>query len=333
MRFFSDNAASACPEVLASLAAANAIDTAYDGDALSARLDAAFSTLFETEVAALWISTGTAANALALASLCPSFGSVICHREAHIQNDECGAPEFFTQGAKLLLVDGQGAKLAPEAIEAALAGVRKDVHQMQPAAVSITNATEYGLVYAPDELEAIGALCRSRSLGLHMDGARFANAVARLGCRPADLSWRRGVDALSFGFVKNGGMSAEALILFDPALAAQTRYRRKRAGHLLSKGRYLAAQLLAMLEGDVWLRNARAANAGADRLAVAAGDRLVLPVEANEVFLKASGDEAAALRAQGFDFYDWGVGEIRLVVSWDQAGEHVDALAAALRRL
>ena len=333
MRFFSDNAASACPEVLAALADANSPDTAYDGDRLSARLDAAFSTLFETEVAALWVSTGTAANALALAALCPPFGSVVCHREAHIQNDECGAPEFFTQGAKLLLADGEGAKLAPAAVDALLAGVRDDVHQMQPAAVSITNATEYGLVYSPQEVAALGALCRARRLRLHMDGARFANAVARLGCAPADLTWRGGVDALSFGFVKNGGLSAEALIFFDPALADQTRYRRKRAGHLLSKGRYLAAQLLAMLEGDVWLRNARAANAGAARLAAAAADRLVLPVEANEVFLKVSGDEAAALRAQGFDFYDWGVGEVRLVVSWDQADAHVDALAAAIARL
>ncbi|HEY1145590.1 MAG TPA: beta-eliminating lyase-related protein [Allosphingosinicella sp.] len=333
MRFFSDNAAAACPEVMAALTEANTLDTAYDGDAHSARLDEAFSALFETPVRALWIATGTAANSLALASLCPPHAGIVCHREAHIQNDECGAPEFYTHGAKLMLVDGPGAKLAPAAVEALLGSVRGDVHQVQPRALSITQATEYGLVYTPEEVAALGALCKARGLGFHMDGARFANAVARLGCHPADLTWRAGVDVLSFGFVKNGGMSAEALIFFDPARAADTLYRRKRAGHLLSKGRYLAAQLLAMLQGDVWLRNARAANEGAARLAAAAGARLVYPVEANEVFLKVTAAEAASLRKQGFDFYDWGSGEARLVVSWDQDPAHIDALAAAIAAL
>lgn len=333
MRFFSDNAASACPEVMAALDRANRVDTAYDGDALSARLNAAFSELFETEVEALWVSTGTAANALALAALCPPYGSIVCHRDAHIENDECGAPEFYTHGAKLRLGEGKGAKLTPAEVERLLAGVRDDVHQAQPAVLSITNATEYGLAYTPEETAALGALCRRRGLRFHVDGARFANAVARLGCAPAELSWKAGVDALSFGFVKNGGLSAEALILFDRSLAEATRYRRKRAGHLLSKGRYLAAQLLAMLEGDVWLRNARAANDGAARLAAAAGDRLVLPVEANELFLKLTAEEAQALRGQGFDFYDWGIGEARLVVSWDQDPDEIEALAAAIGRL
>lgn len=333
MRFFSDNAAAACPEVLAALAEANRLDTAYDGDAWSQRLDAAFSDLFECAVSALWISTGTAANGLALAALCPPHGAIICHRDAHIQNDECGAPEFYTHGAKLLLGDGQGAKLKPDRIAAMLARVRDDVHQVQPHAISITNATEYGLVYAPDEVAALGDLARSHGLGLHMDGARFANAVARLGCTPAELTWRAGVDALSFGFVKNGGMSAEALIFFKPELAKATFYRRKRAGHLLSKGRFLAAQILAMLDGDVWLRNARAANASAERIAAAAEDRLVLPVDANEIFVRLSADEAAALRAKGFDFYDWGPGEARLVTSWDSDPQAVDALAAAIGAL
>ena len=334
MRFFSDNAAAACPEALAAVAEANRLDTAYDGDAWSRRLNAAFSALFGTEVEALWVSTGTAANSLALATLCPPHGSVLCHREAHIQNDECGAPEFYTGGAKLRLGEGEGAKLTPAEVERLIAGVRPDVHQAKPAALSITNATEYGLVYTPAETAALGALCRERGLGFHLDGARFANAVASLGCAPAELTWKAGVDALSFGFVKNGGLSAEALIFFRPELAAATQYRRKRAGHLLSKGRYLAAQILAMLEDDVWLRNARAANAAAARLAEAAGaDRLVLPVQANEVFIKATAEEAAALRAQGFDFYDWGVGEARLVTSWDSDPAHVDALAAAIRAL
>jgi threonine aldolase len=334
MRFFSDNAAAACPEALAAIAEADRLDTAYDGDAWSKRLNGAFSELFGTEVEAMWVATGTAANSLALAALCPPHGAIVCHRDAHIQNDECGAPEFYTHGAKLLLAEGDGAKVTPATVEALLATVRNDVHQVQPAALSITNATEYGLVYTPDETAALGALCRERGLGFHLDGARFANAVARIGCAPAELSWKAGVDVLSFGFVKNGGISAEALIFFRPELAAASHYRRKRAGHLLSKGRYLAAQILAMLKGDVWLRNARAANGAAARLASAAGaDRLVLPVEANEVFVRVSAGEAAALRDQGFDFYDWGPSEARLVTSWDSDSDAVDRLAAAIAAL
>jgi threonine aldolase len=333
MRFFSDNAAPVHPQVMAAIANANGVDTAYDGDALSRSLDDAFSTLFETDVAALWIASGTAANALALAALCPPHGAIVCHREAHIQNDECGAPEFYTHGAKLFLGEGEGAKLNADGLTALLEGIRDDVHQAQPAALSITNATEYGRVYTPDEVTALGAIARERGLGFHMDGARFANAVAHLGCAPADVTWRAGVDALSFGFIKNGGMFAEALIFFRPDLAKVTRIRRKRAGHLLSKGRFAAAQLLAMLDNDLWLGNARAANAGAAQLAAAAGDRLIHPVEANEVFLKVDAEDAAALRAQGFDFYDWGPGEARLVVSWNQPEAEIAALAAAIAAL
>lgn len=333
MRFFSDNAAPVHPRVLAALGDANVQDTAYDGDGWSRQLDARFSELFETPVRALWVPTGTAANCLALAALCPPHGAVVCHREAHIQKDECGAPEFYTHGAKLLLAEGEGAKLTPATIAAVLDATRNDVHQVQPRAISITNATEYGRVYTPDEVAAIGDLARARALGLHMDGARFANAVAHLGCAPADVTWRAGVDALSFGFIKNGGMSAEALIFFKPDLADATLYRRKRAGLLLSKGRYLAAQLLAMIEQGLWLDLARAANAGAALLAAAAGDRLVHPVEANEVFLRVTPAEAERLRAPGFDFYDWVPGEARLVVSWNQQGADIQPLADAIAAL
>jgi threonine aldolase len=334
MRFFSDNAAAACPEAMAAIVEANRVDTAYDGDSWSRRLDDAFSRLFERDVKALWVSTGTAANSLALAALCPPHGSILCHRDSHIQNDECGAPEFYTHGAKLLLAEGEGAKLTPQSVADLLDTVRNDVHQVQPAALSITNATEYGLVYSPEETAALGDLCRRRGLGFHLDGARFANAVVGLGCSPADLTWRAGVDALSFGFTKNGAIAAEALVFFRPELAAEMLYRRKRAGHLLSKGRYLAAQILAMLGDDVWRRNARAANAAAARLAEAAGaERLLLPVQANEMFIRVTPDEAAALRARGFDFYDWGLGEARLVTSWDSDPADVDALAAAIRAL
>ncbi|MEA3034906.1 MAG: threonine aldolase [Sphingomonadales bacterium] len=333
MRFFSDNAAPACPEVMAALAAANRLDTAYDGDEWSARLDAAFSSLFGTEVAALWVATGTAANALALAALCPPYGSIICHRDAHIQNDECGAPEFYTHGAKLILAEGKGAKLDPQGVSACLDLVRDDVHQSQPHVLSITNATEYGLAYRAAEVAALGALARERGLAFHMDGARLANALATTGESLADVTWRAGVDALSFGFVKNGGLNAEALILFRTELADEVAIRRKRAGHLLSKGRFLAAQILALLEGDLWLDNARGANAAARTLATAAPQRLVYPVEANEIFLKVSPDEAARLRGLGFDFYDWAPGEIRLVTSWDQQSEAVERLAAAIAAL
>jgi threonine aldolase len=333
MRFFSDNAAAACPQVLEALAKANRVDTAYDGDEWSERLDGAFSDLFGRQVRALWVTTGTAANCLGLATLCPPHGAILCHEVAHIEVDEAGAPGFFTHGAKLTLLAGGGAKVSPDAVEDACARVRDDVHQVQPAALSITNATEYGLSYRPDEVAALGEVARRRGLGFHMDGARFANAVAFTGADPADMTWRAGVDVLSFGFVKNGGMSAEALIFFDLAKAEVVPRLRKRAGHLLSKGRYLAAQILAMLENDLWLTNARAGNAAAAVLARAAGSRLIYPVEANELFVRMTTEEVASLFEQGFDFYEWGPGEVRLVTSWDQDMDAVSRLAAAIEAL
>ena len=333
MRFFSDNAAPAHPAVIEAIATSNRLDTAYDGDEWSRRLDRAFSQLFEREVRALWVSTGTAANCLALAALCPPYGGIICHKDAHIEVDEAGAPGFFSGGAKLMLVDGPGAKVFPETVENAVGRIRKDVHQVQPRALSITNATEYGLTYSAEQVAALGEVAKRHGLAFHVDGARFANAVVSTGAKPADLSWRAGVDAMSFGFVKNGGLNAEAIILFRTELADEIAVRRKRAGHLSSKGRMLAAQILALLKDDLWLDTARAANAAAQTIARAAGSRLVYPVEANEIFIRARGDEAASLRAQGFDFYDWGPDEIRLVTSWDQGGEEVERLAAAIAAL
>ena len=305
-------------------------------NALSARLDAAFSHAFGVECAALWVATGTAANCLALAALCPPHGGILCHREAHIEVDEGGAPGFYTHGAKLMLVDGEGAKLTPEGLTAATAPIRDDVHQVQPHALSLTQATEYGRVYMPAEVAALAGFANERGLGLHVDGARFANAVAHLGCAPLEAC--KGAAALSFGCVKNGGMNAEALVLFDPALAELVKYRRKRAGHLQSKGRFLAAQLMAMLQRDLWLANARAANAAAQEIASACGERLFHPVEINEVFVSLAPAEAAALRAQGFDFYDWPApagkpGAARLVTSWNSDPAHVAALATAVRNL
>ncbi|WP_394663396.1 threonine aldolase family protein [uncultured Sphingomonas sp.] len=333
MRFFSDNAARIHPKVMEAIVGADEMDSPYDGDRWSKALDERLSDLFGTDVEALWVPTGTAANCLALAALCPPYGGVVCHRDSHIQNDEGGAPEFYTHGAKLMLADCDGAKLTPDTIRSVIDAIANDVHRVQPHAISITNATEYGRVYNPDEVAAIGALAKERKLGFHMDGARFANAVARLGCTPAALTWQSGVDALSFGFIKNGAMSAEALVFFKPGLADATRRRRKRAGLLMSKGRYLAAQVLAMVEGDLWIANGALANACAERLAEAAGDRLIHAVEANEVFLRATPEETAKLRAQGFDFYDWAAGEIRLVTAWDTDAGAVGRLADAIAAL
>jgi threonine aldolase len=279
------------------------------------------------------VATGTAANCLGLAALCPPYRAILCHRDAHIEVDEAGAPGFFTGGAKLILLDGPGAKVTPDAVSAACDAIRADVHQVQPAAISITNATEYGLVYRGTEVAALGKLAKARGLALHMDGARFANALATTGESPADATWRAGVDVLSFGFTKNGGLNAEALILFNTDLADEIAVRRKRAGHLLSKGRTLAAQILAMLDGGLWLDNARAANAAAQELAMAVPARLIHPVEANEIFLRVSDEEAVRLRSQGADFYEWGPGQIRFVTSWDSEPQAVDRLAEALAAL
>ena len=331
MQFLSDNAAAVHPRLWEAMRAADAPDSPYDNDALSLKLDAAFADLFGRPCTVLWVATGTAANCLALATLVPPHGGVICHREAHIETDEGGAPGFYTHGAKLILAEGEGAKLSPEGIEAVMAGIRKDVHQVQPQAVSITQASEYGRCYRPDEMAAIAATAQAHGLKLHVDGARFANAVAFLGCSPWEAC--QGAAALSFGCVKNGGMSAEALVFFDSDLADLARLRRKRAGHLQSKGRFLATQLLAMVEDGLWLENARSANAAAAELAAAAGDRLLHPVEANEVFLRLTEAEREALRAKGFSFYDWGGDAARLVTAWNTPAEHVAALAQAIRAL
>jgi threonine aldolase len=333
MHFFSDNSAIVCPQVMEAITRANQVDNAYDGDALSQALDARFSALFGREVAVIWTSTGTSANALALSLLCPPFGGILVHEDAHVVLDECGAVELATGGARLITCPGEGARLSVAALSERIARLGKGVHHTRPYAVSITNLSEYGLVYHPEEMAQIGAFCREQGLSLHVDGARFANAIVHLGCTTADLTWRAGVDALSFGFTKNGAMNAEALILFDPARADEARRRRKRAGHLLSKGRFIAAQLHAMLEDDLWLANARAANAAAVPLAQAAGARLLHPVEGNEIFLRLTAEEAARLRAQGFGFHDAGEGAARLVTSWHQTQADVAPFAAAIAAL
>jgi len=337
MNFHSDNNAAVCPEVLEAIAAANSItDGSYDGDRLSVRLDGVFGEFFGAPCRVFAVTSGTAANSLGLAAMVPPWGAVVCHREAHIEVDECGAPEFFTGGAKLILADGDGGKLTTETVRQVVAAMRGDVHQVQVGALSLTQATEYGRAYTPVEVAALSDDAKARGWRVHMDGARFANALVHLGCHPGDVTWRAGVDVLSFGCIKNGGMSADAIVVFDEQLAETLPYRKKRAGHMPSKGRFAAAQLLAMIETVAWQRNAKAANAGAAQIAAAAGNRLMHPVEANELFVRVGVDGATKLREQGFGFYDWGdagSGEARFVVAWDTSAADIDALAAALREI
>ncbi|MEO6152617.1 MAG: beta-eliminating lyase-related protein [Croceibacterium sp.] len=331
MQFLSDNAASVHPRVWDALRAADAPDTPYDTDRLSRGLDERYSALFGRDAHVLWIGSGTAGNCLALATMVAPHGGVVCHREAHIETDEGGAPGFYLHGAKLLLAEGGGAKLTPQSISAVLAGITRGIHQVQAQAISITQATEYGLVYRPADLTAIGALAAGHGLGLHMDGARFANAVAFLGCSAAEAAGP--IDALSFGGIKNGAMDADAIVFFDPAQADLARWRRKRAGHLHSKGRFLAAQLHALLDGDLWLSNARAANDAASAVAAGAAGRLLHPVEANELFVVLDAAERQALRGQGFAFYDWDDRAVRLVTSWNTRADHAEALGRAIAAL
>ena len=334
MRFFSDNTASACPELLAALQEANRGSAkAYGDDEWTARLDGAFSAFFGAEVRAFAVTTGTAANALALATLSPPYGAIFAHEEAHIATDECGAPGFFSGGAQLTLLRGEHARLSPEGFAAALAARPPDVHSVQPAVLSLTQATERGTVYPAAQLARLAELAHQRGLKVHLDGARFANALAFLGCHPGDISWRAGVDVLSFGATKNGALAAEAVVFFDRTLVRDFELRRKRAGHLLSKSRYAAAQLLAYLETGLWQRNAARTNRLAQQIGRAASTALLHPVEANEVFMKLSAARRQALRGAGFEFYDWGAegsDETRFVVSWDQQEADVTALCAAL---
>jgi len=308
MEFASDNAAGVAPAILDALVHANAgFAIAYGDDSSTQRLERRFSELFERDVAVFLVSTGTAANALALAHVSPPWGAVLCHTEAHAIVHECGAPEFFGGGLRLIAIEGEGCKLKPQTVEAALDrhfGLRP--HQLVPAALSLTQASEFGTVYQANEIAALAALAHDRGMAVHMDGARFANAVARLGVTPAEATWRAGVDVLSFGATKGGALAAEALVFFDPARAAAMAERRKRGGHLISKHRFIATQFEAFLADDEWLRLAAHANRMADRLAAhLAGVKLVpmWPVEANIVFVLLPQVLHESLQAAGAHYY------------------------------
>lgn len=334
MRFFSDNTGGASPEILEAIQEANhGLTVPYGEDEWTARLDAAFAAFFGTEVRAFPVVTGTAANALALSTVIPPYGSIFCHQEAHIVTDECGAPGFFSGGGQLVMLPGEHGRLAPADFGAALAAHPTHLHSVQAAALSLTQASEFGTVYRAPELAQLCELAHGRGLAVHMDGARFANAAAFLDCHPGDLTWRAGIDVLSFGATKNGALGAEAVVFFNKNLVRDFELRRKRAGHLLSKLRYVAAQLLAYLESGLWRRNAERTNALAQRIGRAAGAVLMHPVEANEVFVDLGVRRRQVLRDRGFEFYDWGpesAGQARFVVSWDQPETDVPALCEAL---
>jgi threonine aldolase len=341
MDFRSDNTSGVAPQIMAALAEANAgTALGYGGDPITERLVRRIAALFEHEVTVFPVATGTSANALALAALTPPWGVIYCHEDAHIASDECGAPEFFAGGAQLARIAGEQGKITPHSLEAHIFGAGR-VHSTQPAAISISQSTETGAVYTPAELAAIAAVARRHKLALHVDGARFANAVAALGCSPADLTWRAGVDVLSFGATKNGAMAAEAVIFFDPARAGDFGFRRKRGGHLFSKMRFLSAQLDAYLADDLWLTNARHANAMAARLGAGLaainreGLRLLYPVEANEIFIELPEPVIKALEAEGIHFYRWGGPDaacLRLVTSFQTSEAEVTGFVAAVKK-
>jgi threonine aldolase len=343
MNFASDNTAGFSPEMLEALARANeGRAMPYGNDAVTARVKDRIAEVFEAEVEVFPVATGTAANALSISLLAPAWGAVWCHPESHANTDECAAPEFYTGGAKLIPVPGEHGKISVRGLGRALeyAGHR-GVHEALPSAVTISQASEAGTVYTPDEVAAISELCRSRDLGLHMDGARFANALVTLGCSPAEATWKAGVDILSFGATKNGALAAEAVVIFTESLrarAAEMGFRRKRAAHLFSKMRFLSAQLEVYLADDLWLANARHANAMAARLAeglvALPGVHLTHPVEANELFPAIPTAIREGLRKDGFEFYDWpdaGPDGVRLICAFESREEDVDAFLKSAR--
>ena len=311
MNFASDNVYGVDPRIMQAMVDANArlTDVSYCHDDESRRVEERLSQIFETPVKAFLVMNGTAANALALSTMCQPYGGVLCHEGSHINTDECNAPELFTGGAKLVTMAGEAGKLTPAIITGRMGQFMHGEHGAKLQALSITNATELGTVYTPREVKALADVVKPHGMKMHMDGARFANALVMAGCTPAEMTWKAGIDALSFGGTKNGGMVLEAVVFFDQALAEDFLYRRKRAGQLLSKGRFLSSQMLAYLEDDVWLANAKRANALAQILAKGLAQsnqvRLSNPVEANEVFAIMPRVKFDALTAAGVHFYEW----------------------------
>jgi threonine aldolase len=347
MNFASDNGAGVAPEILAAIAASARVNApAYGADDFTARAEGLLSEVFETKVAAFLVATGTAANALALSALARPWEAIFCHEEAHIHDDECGAPEFFTGGAKLVGIPGEGGKITPSGLEETLARFPRGlVKSSQPGALSLSQATEAGTAYTVAEIANLSDIAHAARVGVHMDGARFANALVHSGVSAAEMTWRAGVDALSFGATKNGALACEAVVFFDPARADAFAYQRKRAGHTLSKGRFLGAQMAAYLNDGLWLRLAERANSAAarlsQRLVSTPGVRLAWPRQANEVFVVAPSGVVRVWKDAGARFYEWSTralaferlpqpGEtlVRLVTSFETEAAEIDRLVA-----
>ncbi len=339
MNFASDNVTGAAPEILAAIQDANTGSLMpYGNDDVTRAAEAKIAQVFETDADVFIVATGTASNSLALSTVTPPWGAIFCHQGAHVYDTECGAPEFFSGGAKMLPIGGTDGKFTAEDLDAAIraSGVG-NTHHCQAAAVSMTQATETGSLYSLDEIAAISKICKAHGLKLHMDGARFANAVAALGCSAAEASWKAGVDILSFGATKNGALAAEAVVLFQKDLSREFAFRRKRGGHLFSKMRLLAVQMGAYVTDDLWLRNARQANANAARMAdgldAIPGVRQTQTVQANILFTELPRAVINGLKDDGHLFYERG-GEnvIRLVLAFNTPMEDIDAFIEAARR-
>ena len=335
-QFASDNYAGICPEAWAAMAQANTGHVpAYGNDPWTEEAADLIRDIFETRCEVFFVFNGTSANSLALASLCQSYHSILCHELAHVETDECGAPEFFSNGTKMLTVPGPNGKIAPESIER-MVNRRTDIHYPKPRAVSLTQSTEVGTVYTPDEIKAIWAVTKSLGLRIHMDGARFANAVASLGVKPKEITWQAGVDVLCFGGTKNGVGIGEAVVFFDAKLAEEFDYRCKQAGQLASKMRYLSAPWVGVLKDGAWLRHASQANAMADRLETQLralpAIKILFPRQANAVFAEMPQAVVDALWKRGWLFYTFiGQGGCRLMCAWDTTETDVDAFVADLK--
>ncbi len=336
--FRSDNEAPVAPEIMAALSDANQGPAhSYGDDEITARVKGLFRDVFETDLAVYPLVSGTAANALAVAQTTPPYGAVICHQHSHLHTDECGASEFYSGGAKLLALPGDDGKLDLEMVRRRIADATQlGDHVSKPTLLSLTQATEFGTVYSLEEIRELAGTAHETGMRVHMDGARFANAVSSLGCSPAEMTWRAGVDMLSFGATKNGAMMAEALLVFDPALADELGRRRKQAGHLISKMRYVSAQLEAYLADDLWLRLAAHANRMAKRmfegLEEIGGAELLYPVQSNEIFVRMDKVLCQGLRDAGFQFHGWPgrPGVYRLVTSFRTAENEVESFLRAL---
>ena len=336
--FASDNYAGICPEAWAALAEANTDHApGYGDDAWTLKATNLIRELFETHCEVFFVFNGTAANSLALASMCQSYHSILCHETAHIEADECGAPEFFSNGTKVLLMSGANGKVDPAEIER-LVKKRTDIHYPKPRAISLTQSTELGTVYSPDELKAIWAKAKAHGLKMHMDGARFANAVAALGCAPKEITWQAGVDVLCFGGTKNGIPVGEAVVFFDRELAGEFDYRCKQAGQLASKMRFISAPWVGMLKDGIWLKHAAHANAMAalleEKIRALPEVKFLFPRQANAVFAELPRRAIDGLKAKGWKFYTFiGQGGCRLMCAWDTQPADVEAFAADLRVL